>query len=93
MKALTLLNVKRSSIPITVSLRDKSYSDGTGEGLTAILKRQCQNQDSNDKFIKFLSYGATVMSRSDKGVKARLVEINIHLVHIHCIDHKIALHK
>ncbi|CAG2228782.1 unnamed protein product [Mytilus edulis] len=50
MKALTLLNVKRSSIPITVSLRDKSYSDGTGEDAleTVHIYVSCSGLDSNE---------------------------------------------
>ncbi|XP_052085604.1 zinc finger protein 862-like [Mytilus californianus] len=81
-----------TSIPETVFLRDKSYADGTGEGLTSvIIEEMAKHKITNDKLIGFGSDGATVMSGSDKGVKGRLMELNPHMVHIHCMAHRLAL--
>ncbi|XP_071147183.1 zinc finger protein 862-like [Mytilus edulis] len=81
-----------TSIPETVILRDKSYSDGTGEGLTSvIIEEMAKHNITNDKLIGFGSDGATVMSGSDKGVKGWLMELNPHMIHIHCMAHRLAL--
>lgn len=81
-----------TSIPETVFLRDKSYSDGTGEGLTSVITEEMAKHNiTNDKLIGFGSDGATVMSGSDKGVKGRLMELNPHMIHIHCMAHRLAL--
>ena len=45
----------------------------------------------HNKLIAFGSDGASVMSGSDKGVKGRLLELNPHLIHIHCMAHRLAL--
>ncbi|XP_071138553.1 zinc finger protein 862-like [Mytilus edulis] len=79
-----------TSIPETVFLRNKSYSDGTGEGLTSVITEEMAKHNiTNDKLIGFGSDGATVMSGSDKGVKGRLMELNPHMIHIHCMAHRL----
>lgn len=41
--------------------------------------------------IGFGSDGANVMSGEGKGVHGRLKEQNAHMVHIHCMAHRLAL--
>ena len=82
----------KTSAPETVYLRDVEYEDGTGEGLTKeILNETRKRNIPPSKIIGFGSDGAKVMTGDGKGVKGRLKEQNAHMVHIHCMAHRLAL--
>ncbi|KAK3747890.1 hypothetical protein QZH41_001354 [Actinostola sp. cb2023] len=81
-----------TSVPETIYLRDVEYDDGTGEGLTnTIMHEMGERNISSTKLLGFGSDGAAVMSGSNKGVKGRPLERNGHLVHVHCMAHRLAL--
>lgn len=81
-----------TSVPEKVYLRDVEYEDGTGEGLASEIMKETEKRNIPlSKMVGFGSDGAQVMSGNNKGVKGRLQEQNGHLVHIHCMAHRLAL--
>ena len=82
----------KTSVAETVYLRDVEYEDGTGEGLAQEILNEVQKRKiPPTKMIGFGSDGANVMSGEGKGVHGRLKEQNAHMVHIHCMAHRLAL--
>lgn len=82
----------KSSVAETVYLRDVEYEDSTGEGLAQEILNEAQKRKiPPTKMIGFGSDGANVMSGEGKGVHGRLKEQNAHMVHIHCMAHRLAL--
>ena len=82
----------KTSVAETVYLRDVEYEDGTGEGLAQEILNEAQKRKiPPTKMIGFGSDGANVMSGEGKGVHGRLKEQNAHMVHIHCMAHRLAL--
>ena len=76
----------------TIFLRDTSYEDGTGQGLTEeILKEAKIRQIKMHKVMGIGTDGAKVMTGEDKGVYGRLKELNPHMLNIHCMAHRLAL--
>ena len=82
----------KTSVAETVYSKDVEYEDGTGEGLAQeILNEAQKTKIPPSKMIGFGSDGASVMTGKNKGVKGRLKEQNAHMVHIHCMAHRLAL--
>ncbi|KAL5022803.1 hypothetical protein ScPMuIL_001958 [Solemya velum] len=82
----------KTSVPETLYLRDLEYEDGTGEGLATVLWEEvCSRGIPPSKVIGFGSDGASVMTGEGKGVKGRLLQHNPHMIHIHCMAHRLAL--
>jgi len=68
------------------------YEHGTGQGLAQeILNEALRRKKTPSSIIGFGSHGARVMTGQKKGVKGRLMEQNPHMVHIHCMAHRLAL--
>ena len=82
----------KTSVAETIYIRDVEYEDGTGEGLTQEILNEAQRRKiTPSKIIGFGSDGASAMTGEKKGVKGRLKEQNPHIVHVHCMAHRLAL--
>lgn len=80
------------AIPSTVFLRDIDYEDGSGEGLAEVIISEASKRSIPfRKITGFGSDGASVMTGLDKGVRGRLKELNPHMMHVHCMAHRLAL--
>ena len=76
----------------TLYLRNFEYEGGSGEDLCAQLVNEVERRGVDmRKVTGFGSDGASVMSGLDKGVAGRLRELNPHMIHIHCMAHRLAL--
>ncbi|XP_060606807.1 zinc finger protein 862-like [Ruditapes philippinarum] len=81
-----------SSCPNTIYLRNVEYEDGTGVGLASVIVDEFSRRNiSFDKLLGFGSDGASVMTGSDRGVKGILLRKQPHMIHIHCMAHRLAL--
>lgn len=81
----------KTSVAEMIYLRDVKYEDGTGGLAQEILNKALKSKIPPSKMIGFGSDGATVMTGENKGVKGRLKEQKAHMVHIHCMAHRLAL--
>lgn len=80
----------KTSVPETVYIRDIEYEDGRGEGLTKeIVKETSERKILPANMFGFGSDGAMVMSGDHKDVKGRLKKLNTHIVHVHCMAHRL----
>ncbi|XP_060559338.1 zinc finger protein 862-like [Ruditapes philippinarum] len=81
-----------TSCPNTIYLRNVEYEDGTGVGLASVIVDEFYRRNiSFDKILGFGSDGASVMTGSDRGVKGILLRKQPHMIHIHCMAHRLAL--
>lgn len=82
----------KTSLPSSSYLRDFEYEDGTGVGLASEIINEMEYRNINfSKITGFGSDGASVMSGIHKGVQAVLKDRNPHMVHLHCMAHRLAL--
>ena len=82
----------KTCVAETVFLSDKEYEDGSGLGLaTVILQELDKRGQAVEKMVGFGSDGAAVMTGGNKGVKGVLMQKQPHLIHIHCMAHRLAL--
>lgn len=82
----------QTSVPETVFLRDVEYEDGSWIGLATVIIDELVRRDiSINSLVGFGSDGASVMSGGNKGVRGVLMQKQPHLVHIHCMAHRLAL--
>ena len=76
----------------TIFLSDIEYCDGTGFGLAEVIFQEMSKRNiSTSKLIGFGSDGASVMTGGDKGVRGALLRKQPHLIHVHCMAHRLAL--
>jgi len=82
----------KTSLPSSSYLRDIEYEDGTGAGLASEIINEMEYRNINfSKITGFGADGASVMSGAHKGVQAVLKNRNPHMVHMHCMAHRLAL--